>query len=676
MVHLKLSLGTAMNETEKNSETKKQAVQRNSENSDVKTKSFLLPWRGAKSKLWTNFVLVSVSIFVVLSLMYLVARHLLFNELNQRAVGVALATASGIDLSDLTEIGTAADVEKPEYLRIHSFLKRISNSNEDVLCLRVIRPVQTNAAAQPNYVYIADDETGDQDKNGHIEKDEVKHLPGTRFNAEGHGSLNKAKYHPVADTSSYFQPLGHAQISAYAPIKNEHGDTVAIVIVGIASSTIQKRLGHFQMSTLAVWALLSVLALFFSGITRKRWVGYLFVSTIILVLFTFLYMVARKAIIGEIRYHAMGVAIATAAGIDPEDVNGIRSAEDAEKTSYRRIQAFTQRIADTNLDVRYVYVMRKSLKPDAKPTDYEYVVDEATFDQNGNGVIDPAEVGNPPGAFYDASPFPQLMAAWYHPAADLDVTPDPPYPDLMSGYAPIKDRHGHTIAIVGVDVIAEVVGRKLLAIRTVILIVYLTLTLLTIAVLQLYFQKRALLEERDELVSELEESRERYKVLSITDELTKLYNPRHFSDRLTEETHRALRYGHPLSLLLLDIDDFKAYNDTHGHAAGDRVLEILGSVIKQGLRSSDSGYRYGGEEFIILLPETEAEQAVSLADRLRDDWKESTLSEEDIENPGRVTLSIGITAYKQGEDLGEFVKRADRNMYTAKRLGKDRVVFA
>ena len=673
---MKLSSGTSMPETVKNSETTKKTQQRHLGNSSGKTGTFLFPWRGAQNRLWTSFVLVSVSIFVVLSLMYLVARHLLFNELSQHAVGMALATASGIDPEDLARIRTAADVGKPEYIRVQSFLKRISDSNEDVLSLCVIRPVQTNAAGRVNYVYIADDEAEDLNGDNLIQKDEVKHLPGVRFNDSGHSSLSKARYHPVADPSSYFKPLRHVQISAYAPIKNQHGDTVAIVSVGITSNTVHKRLRHFQVSTLVVWALLSVLALFFSGFTRKRWVGYLFVSAIILVLFTFLYMVARRAIISEIRFHAMGVAIATAAGIDPEDINGIRGPKDEEKASFLRIQAFMQRISDTNLDVRYVYVMRKSLKADAKPTDYEYVVDEATIDQDGNGVIDPEEVGNAPGAYYDASPFPQMMAGWYQPAADFEVTPDPPYPDLMSGYAPIKDLRGRTVAIVGVDVIAEVVGRKLLAIRTVILIVYLTLTLLTIAVLQLYFQKRALLEEREGLISELEESKERYRLLSITDELTGLYNSRHFGGQLTEESHRAQRYGHPLSLLLLDIDDFKAYNDTHGHAAGDGLLEELGKVIKQGLRSSDSAYRYGGEEFIILLPETEAEQAASVAERLRNDWKETALSNEQLENPGRVTVSIGIAVYKQGEDPGDLVKRADKNMYTAKRLGKDRVVSA
>ena len=608
--------------------------------------------------------------------MYLVARHLLFNELSQRAVGVALATASGIDPEDLARIKTGDDVGKPAYIRVQSFLKRISDSNEDVLCLCVIRPVQANETGRTGYVYIVDDGAEDLNSNDRIEKDEVKNLPGTPFNDSGHGSLSKAKYHPVADSSSYYQPLRRVQISAYAPVKNAHGDTVAVVSVGIASNTVRKRLGHFQISTLVVWALLSVLAFSFSGFTRKRWVGYLFVSAIVLVLFMFLYMVARRAIISEIRYHAMGVAIATAAGIDPEDVNGLQRAEDMDKASFRRIQAFMRRISDTNLDVRYVYAMRKSSKADAKPTDYEYVVDEATFDQNGNGVIEPEETGNPPGTFYDASSFPQLVAAWYQPAADFEVTPDPPYPDLMSGYAPIKDRQGHTVAIVGVDVIAEVVGRKLLAIRTVILIVYLTLTLLTIAVLQLYFQKRALLEEREGLISELEESREQYKMLSITDGLTKLYNLRHFSDQLNEEIHRTHRYGHPLSLLLLDIDDFKAYNDTYGHMAGDKLLEGLGSVIKQSLRSSDSAYRYGGEEFIILLPETESKQAVLVAERLRNGWKETALPEEAVEHPGRVTLSIGIAVYEPGEDPGELVKRADKNMYTAKRLGKDRVAFA
>ena len=173
----------------------------------------------------------------------------------------------------------------------------------------------------------------------------------------------------------------------------------------------------------------------------------------------------------------------------------------------------------------------------------------------------------------------------------------------------------------------------------------------------------------------LKESEMRYMELSITDGLTKLFNSRHFYAQLKAETERARRYGHPLSILMLDIDDFKNFNDTFGHLEGDRVLMRLGQVITRCLRKTDSGYRYGGEEFTLILPETKGEAAIALAERIREEF------EEEIFTPGHdkkinKTVSIGVTEYVRGEALSDFLKRVDEGMYTAKSLGKNCVHFA
>ncbi len=102
----------------------------------------------------------------------------------------------------------------------------------------------------------------------------------------------------------------------------------------------------------------------------------------------------------------------------------------------------------------------------------------------------------------------------------------------------------------------------------------------------------------------LRKSEQRFRELSITDDLTGLFNSRHFFDRLKAEVERTNRYGHPLSLLILDLDNFKKFNDTFGHIAGDEVLEKAGEILHRSLRKIDSAYRYGGEEFAIILPET------------------------------------------------------------------------
>lgn len=172
----------------------------------------------------------------------------------------------------------------------------------------------------------------------------------------------------------------------------------------------------------------------------------------------------------------------------------------------------------------------------------------------------------------------------------------------------------------------------------------------------------------------LKESERLYRELSITDGLTRLYNSRHFFGRAREEVERSNRYSSPLSLILLDVDNFKAFNDTYGHIDGDRILAGLAEVIREGIRGVDSAYRYGGEEFIVLFPETEPEEAFVVAERIRQTFEQTLFSPKDGISTS-MTISIGGGSYRQGEDLTSFVKRIDSAMYEAKRLGKNRVLF-
>ncbi len=181
--------------------------------------------------------------------------------------------------------------------------------------------------------------------------------------------------------------------------------------------------------------------------------------------------------------------------------------------------------------------------------------------------------------------------------------------------------------------------------------------------------------ERKQAEAELRESERRYREMSITDSLTKIFNSRHFFNQLKYEVERANRYRHPLSLILLDIDNFKKYNDTYGHQEGDKVLMVLAEVISAKLRQTDTAYRYGGEEFTLLLPETESEDGFHIAERLRKDFEERAL----YPLPGtevHVTVSIGISRYEPGEEPSAFLKRVDEGMYRAKEMGKNRVFHA
>lgn len=172
----------------------------------------------------------------------------------------------------------------------------------------------------------------------------------------------------------------------------------------------------------------------------------------------------------------------------------------------------------------------------------------------------------------------------------------------------------------------------------------------------------------------LKESEEHYRQLSITDNLTGLANSRHFYAQLKTEIGRAIRYNHPLSLMLMDVDNFKRFNDSFGHLQGDEVLKKLANVIRNCGRLGDSGYRLGGEEFAVLLPDTDIENAESVAERLRSTFFATPL----VLSPSvteHCSVSIGITCYQPHEKFTQFVERADAGCYDAKHKGKNCVVI-
>jgi two-component system, cell cycle response regulator len=156
------------------------------------------------------------------------------------------------------------------------------------------------------------------------------------------------------------------------------------------------------------------------------------------------------------------------------------------------------------------------------------------------------------------------------------------------------------------------------------------------------------------------------KEMSNKDSLTGLYNQRCFYDRLESEMERARRQGHPLSLLLFDIDQFKTYNDCRGHLEGDNVLKAAGQVVLECTREHvDIGFRYGGDEFTIILPEADEKQALQIAERIRESFENRHFDD--------LTLSVGVMEYRKGDSQKSFIRFADAMMYNAKRSGGNRV---
>ncbi len=161
---------------------------------------------------------------------------------------------------------------------------------------------------------------------------------------------------------------------------------------------------------------------------------------------------------------------------------------------------------------------------------------------------------------------------------------------------------------------------------------------------------------------------------AVRDNLTGLLNRTNLHGVLEQEIKRAQRYGHSLSLMLLDLDHFKEVNDNHGHLAGDAVLVQVSRLLKSCLRQCDSLYRYGGEEFLAVLPETELSGARALAERIRRSVAESSYQYRD--HNLRLTISIGLTTLRGEVSVAALIQQADDALYDAKRKGRDRVVMA
>ena len=171
------------------------------------------------------------------------------------------------------------------------------------------------------------------------------------------------------------------------------------------------------------------------------------------------------------------------------------------------------------------------------------------------------------------------------------------------------------------------------------------------------------------LIKKLEEARRTIERIAITDELTDLFNRRHIMSRLEEEFEKFKRLKKNVSCIMADVDNFKAINDSYGHLVGDQVLKAISHRIRSTVRAYDILGRYGGEEFLIIMPDTGLEDAGELAERVR-----ARVKEERVNNAA-ITLSLGVVCVEEKDrSVDDIIRRADQNLYKAKKGGKDRVV--
>jgi diguanylate cyclase (GGDEF)-like protein len=169
---------------------------------------------------------------------------------------------------------------------------------------------------------------------------------------------------------------------------------------------------------------------------------------------------------------------------------------------------------------------------------------------------------------------------------------------------------------------------------------------------------------------------EKIQELTITDDCTGLFNARHLYQMLDAEVYRSARFGHEFTVLFIDLDHFKQVNDTHGHLVGSKLLAEVGGAIKENLRLIDSAFRYGGDEFVVLLPQTGKDQALIVAKRLRDLFRNSAFCAPEGLNLN-VRASIGLATFPaDAQTAHDIIRQADEMMYAVKNSTRDNISVA
>ncbi|MCL5958260.1 MAG: diguanylate cyclase [Chloroflexi bacterium] len=398
---------------------------------------------------------------------------------------------------------------------------------------------------------------------------------------------------------------------------------------------------------------------------------------------------ASSSIRDQLRSKLSAVAASVAANIDVEALERIQSPQDETSADYRSLKSYLQAARNANPEIRYVY----TIKPEKAPTAWHFLVDA---EEN------PALVSHV-GDRYDVTPYPEFRAAVQGPTADKDITTDK-WGRWLSGYSPVRERGGKTIAVLGLDMSAEAVAKEEARIMR---SLSLNLSLLAAAFLSLLFgillsrhftrpiqilakctervaqgdlEVTAVVRRGDELgdlatrfnqmVQRLRESQEKLLEIANSDALTGLPNHRRAQELLAFELERAARYEHAVGVVMLDVDNFKLFNDSYGHLHGDEVLRVVAKVLTDTVRSTDIVARYGGDEFILILPEIDSLGVTKTAQRILSQASGHTYLADNVSFASSITCSIGSALYPSDSlSQSELVDLADAAMYEVKRRG-------
>jgi len=395
----------------------------------------------------------------------------------------------------------------------------------------------------------------------------------------------------------------------------------------------------------------------------------------------------------QLRRQLTGIAAAGALLLDGETEARLTARAQEGSKPYQQEKHRLRRLRDAIPDVRYVYTMR----PHSDPRRWSFIVDAED---------DPALVSHL-GDLYDISDSPEMWRALEDATADRRFVRDR-WGTWLSGYAPVKNRQGRTVAVLGLDVSAKhVLNTELAVLKAATVVGAMCLIIAGVLAVRMagaFSRPIAALADGTSRVAQgdlsievkaggswelvalalsfntmtraLRDQHQRLVELSNTDFLTALRNHRYFQERLDEEIGRARRHRRSLSLLMLDLDGFRAINNQHGHKAGDEVLQQFAAVLKASLRDSDVATRYGGEEFGVIMPETGADEAYQAAERVRTAVEDHAFSINYLGGTReiRMTVSGGIAEFPGDSDSkGGLLVGADLALLRAKYMSRNRV---
>lgn len=426
---------------------------------------------------------------------------------------------------------------------------------------------------------------------------------------------------------------------------------------------------------------------------------------------SYFYNSAIESLVGSLQTRLQYSAALLGRSVQPQDLDQILSAADKTSPVYRQQTQLLRELVGSNPDIAFIYVLRRDGEQ------IRFVLD--------SDPVNPAE----PGEIYDVAA-PAMLSGFSVPSCDRELIRDK-WGTFMSGYAPISGSDGRYA--IGIDMRADEVEQKLNALRrtgVLSLLLSVVMALLFGHLLSRSFLKRidalhqrclelskadassprssgdeldqltvtfddmlarqqqsqAELEQRvvqrtaelqaanEQLQNEVAERERMAQLLeetARTDFLTKLINRRAMAQRLQNEVARVERAGGSFAMVLVDIDHFKHINDRFGHDVGDEVLKALSRAFEASVREQDVVSRWGGEEFLILLPNTNQPDAVEQAERLRQLLDSDTMRINRY--PHRVTASFGVSEYHPGQSVESMLKQADVALYQAKAQGRNRV---